>query len=126
MGIFGKARKELEPKYDDDAYWQRRWEEKLKNKDIVKRFVVCFGVGNYEDFCGIKEITGFYEELKDPIIHIVFYQIDFDNSRSLRGYDASHCFETRKEAQEAYNKMVLKYTVPLEIRLAALNAACLM
>jgi hypothetical protein len=122
FGKFRKTRQAIKTKDQlDEEYWQKRWEDGLKGKHIVKRYLVCFGEGHYKDFCGVKEITGYYDKNFDNVD--VFYQIDFDDSRTMHIYMPERCFMFKQEAQKAYNTFVDQHMAPLQLRIQALEAA---
>lgn len=125
MILFGKLRsirKTVKSEAQlDEEYWQKRWEDGLKDKNTVKRYLVCFGEGHYKDFCGIKEITGYYDKNFDRVD--VFYQIDFDDSRTMHIHMPERCFMFKQEAQKSYNTFVDQYITPLQLRIQALEAA---
>lgn len=112
-------------------YWKKRWDDSLKGKDIVTRYLICFGRGNYEDFCGVKEIKGYYGKTFGPNpekegwqeTEDVFYQIDKDDSHNKYMHKPDLCFETLEAAREAYNNNVDKHIKPLQVRIDALKAA---
>jgi len=119
------------PPIHDDTYWKMRYEEDFKDKEILTRFLVCFGHGHYDEFCGVKEIKGYYGKTysdspeKDNWVQDkdIFYQIDFDESYSKRLHDPRLLFETVRQAQDAYNENVNQYVEPLQKRINDLENA---
>jgi hypothetical protein len=133
--IFGKRNNLTMFRNDepDDAYWRKRWEDDLRDKEIVTRFLVCFGTGNYEGFCGIKQIKGHYDMTFNQARYYdadyshektvpIFYQIDFDDSHSKYGYPPERCFETLPEAVAYYENNVYAFIEPLQKRVEDLKA----
>lgn len=131
MGLFAflNTRKPVEK--IDDAYWQRRWDESLEGKTILTRYYVAFGNGSFDDFCGVVEIKGYYDltfadppntyedgRWKDDTER--FFQIDRDDTHNKYLLDPKFCFETREQAQKAYNDNVHLWVAPLKTRINAL------
>lgn len=131
MSVCNIFKKEDKKPVIDDAYWKMRFEEDFKDKEILTRFLVCFGYGHYDEFCGVKEIKGYYGKTysdnteKDRWVQDkdTFYQIDFDESYSKRLHDPVRLFETQRQAQDAYNENVHHYIEPLQKRINDLEEA---
>lgn len=117
----------------EKEYWARRQREYLADKVLVTRYVVFFGTGHYRDFCGVKELEGYYDKTYPADIRHddpkwektrdMFYIIAPDDSGSdYWGFDVDRVFETREAAQTYYNFQVINYTKPLQTRIDALEA----
>lgn len=116
-------------------YWKSRYEKELEGKDIVTRYLVCFGSGHYKYFCGIQEIKGYhdktYPEYDDRKPHEenwvktidCFYQIYPEGKQEQWIHRPDYVFETARQAQDFYNIEVDKYIKPLQARINALNSA---
>lgn len=130
MGIFSLFKGEEKPVYNA-AYWKRRREENLATKDIVTRYVACFGSSHYGTFCGIKEIKGFYSKTFEEdtqrtqnweMTRPIFYQTDFDDSNTYYGYPVQNVFERENAAQNYYNSQCYNHIRPLQAKIDALAA----